>query len=85
MRTKGRGLTHPITYAKRPFCHVLCNIFACKVFLLSYVGDGFLYLFCETFTMIIFLSFRRFTVVFSMDLLVGYLKAFPLEMGGSDR
>ena len=32
--------------------------------------------------MIILLSLKWFTVFFSMELLIGYLKTFPLEMGG---
>ena len=34
--------------------------------------------------MIIFPFHKSFIVFFSMDLLIGYLKAFPLEMGGLD-
>ena len=38
-------------------------------------------LFCEAFAMIIFLSFKCFTIFFFMNLLVAYLKQFPLETG----
>ena len=36
----------------------------------------------KALVMIIFLSLKSFTVFSSMDLLIGYLKALPLEMGG---
>ena len=32
--------------------------------------------------MITFLSLKCFTVFFLMELLIGYFKTFPLEMGG---
>ena len=36
-----------------------------------------------SYAMIIFLSLKCFTVFFSMELLLGCLNAFPLEMEGS--
>ena len=42
--------------------------------------------FYKAFAMIIFLSLKFFTVLFSMELFIGYLKTFPLETeGGSER
>ena len=35
--------------------------------------------------MIIFLSLNGFTVFFFMEWLLGYLKPFPLEMGGGSQ
>ena len=36
--------------------------------------------------MILFLSLKIFTVLYSMEVLIGYIKAVPIEMaGGSDR
>ena len=41
-----------------------------------------LLLFYKTFAMIIFLPLKRFTVYFSMELFIGDLKTFPLEIVG---
>ena len=38
--------------------------------------------FYKTFAMVIFLSLTCFTVYFSVELLVGYLKTFSSEIGG---
>ena len=38
-------------------------------------------LFYNEFAMIIFLSLKYFTVCFSIELLIGCLKIFPLEIG----
>ena len=42
-------------------------------------------MFYKTFAMITFLSLKCFPVFFSMELLIGYLKTLPLEMGGGVR
>ena len=39
-------------------------------------------MFSETFAMIISLSLKCFTLFFFVELLIGYLKIFPLGMGG---
>ena len=39
-------------------------------------------MFYKTLAMIICLSLKSFTVYFSMELLIGYQKNFPLEMWG---
>ena len=66
---------------KNSLLHAFCNIFMCQM-LLSYFavfGADFHY---KTFAMINFLSLKSFTVFFFMDLLIGCLKKFLLEMGG---
>ena len=61
MRKRGGVLAHISTHAKSPFYHSLLSL---EITFISML---------KTVTMIIFLSFKSFTVFFSMELLIGYL------------
>ena len=82
------GLTHPSAYAKMTlFACILSYFHMLHIFtILCCLWPRLSLLFYKTFAMIILLSLKSSTVCFSMELSIGYLKTFPLEMGGgSDR
>ena len=63
---------------KTSFLHVFCDVFICWKLLPYFVvfGVDFHYCFNQIFAMIIFLSVKCFSVYFSMELFIGYLKTF---------
>ena len=77
---KGRGgnLTHLSTRAKCPFCtySVIFSYFKIICCLWRRIS----LLFIKTLTTIIFLSLEIFTVYFSIELLIGPIKTFRLEV-----
>ena len=79
---EGRWLTHGSTYAKMSlFARVLLDFHMLEAFtILCCLWRRLSLLFYKTFAMIIFLSFKLFTVYFFMELFIGYLKKFPLEI-----
>ena len=84
----GGRLAHLSTYAKTSLLHAFYDIFVCKVpfIILCCLWRRGSLLFYETFAMTIFMPLECFTIFFSKELLIGYLKTFSLEIGsGSDR
>ena len=82
--TRGNGLTHLSTCAKSPFMHVFWDTFIRKVF-----WDTSTILCCVWYQLTLLFYKASATIIsclpnisqsFSMELLIGYLKTFLLEM-----
>ena len=72
----GGGLTHGSTYTKASLFCTCFVIFSCAgSFYHTSLSLAWNFItFYKTFAMIIFLSFKSFSVYFSMELFIGYLK-----------
>ena len=87
MRAKGEGVDTSKCVHKSPFLHVFAIFSYAMPFchtLLSLTTRLSL-LFYKIFVMIIFCALKCLTAVFSMEMLIRYLKTFPLEMRGGVR